>query len=105
MKLSYKTEMYIAKFLDKLFQVTTISYLLIGMGYYFATSDLYPYWKQHLIGIGLTAALRDFWLEGRASVPKEELENYGSWVKDHHCDYTLDGYAKVRRRVLLESEL
>ncbi len=91
--------MYITKFLDKLFKVTFLSYPLIGMGYYFATGDLYPYWPEHLIGIGLTFGLWDLWSNGYVTISKEELENYPSWVK-LWCKPAPDGNVKIRRYIL-----
>jgi hypothetical protein len=54
------------------------------------------------LGIGVLYCVKDIYLETEAVIPKAELEKYPSWVKNHAV-YGLDGYVKIKRRILMES--
>jgi len=78
------------------------AYAVTLISYYAITGKIFPYWIHWLLGIGVLYCVKDIYLETEALIPKAELEKYPSWVKNHAV-YGLDGYVKIKRRILMES--
>lgn len=92
-----------AQVIDYAPRVYAVAYATFIIGYWILYNQIYPYWLILLVMVGLLYAIKDYFLERQEKVKKEELNKFPDWVKNHAI-YGIDGYAKVKRRILLESK-
>lgn len=85
--------------LDHIPRVFAASYSTAVIVWWMMHHSLLPHWYAWLAAVGAVYALKDFYLEGDAKLRAGELDKYPSWVRNHAV-YSLDGYARIRRRIL-----
>lgn len=83
-------------------RVVALSYSISIIAWWLMYHSFLPYWYIWLAIVGVVYAIKDLYLEGETKLKVEELEKYPSWVKNHVV-YGLDGYVRIKRRILVES--